>query len=127
MQFSGDVVDVRIGGTHRRLVPLTRPSRKSLEGDWLGTQDDGVISYEEYTSDGRMRLRSPSHVGHGRYEITGDTTLKLRMTSPPGAEHPGVFHIRGDTLTTGPRVSDIYLRARPLIPASVEQPKVYVK
>jgi hypothetical protein len=127
VRFSGGEADVRFGSSHRHLVPITRAVGNSLVGQWLGTQDDGVISYEEYTSDGRIRLRFPSHVGRGRYELTGDTTVRLRMTSPPSAEHIGVFRIHADTLRTGPRASDIYLRARPLIPATIEQPKVPIR
>jgi hypothetical protein len=127
LHFLDRAVEVRAEGRNRRLVPLTRTSSNSLVGQWLGTLDNGVTSYEEYTRDGRMRLRMPSRVGRGRYVITGDTTVVLQMTSPPSAKHPGSFRIRGDTLRTGPSASDMYIRARPLIPDDVQQPKVPVR
>ena len=127
MRFSTGAVEIRSATRNRNLVSLARVFPNSLIGQWVGTQDNGVTSYEEYTSDGRMRLRFPARVGRGLYEITGDTTLKLRMVSPPSAEHPGVYRIRVDTLWTGARSRDIYLRARPLIPADVQQPKVTIR
>jgi hypothetical protein len=127
MHWIGGAVEITSGARSRRLVPLTRISPNSLVGQWLGTQDDGVTTYEEYASDGRTRLRIPARVGRGRYELTGDTTLNLRMISPPSAVHPGTFRIRGDTLRTGPGSNDIYLRARPLIPAGIQQPKVVIR
>ena len=126
--FDGDAIKLTGRTTSRRLVPLGRAQHGTIVGRWFATHSNGAVDYEEYSSDGRVRLRMPMRVARGRYQVTGDTTLRFRLTSPATPEQSGTFRIRGDTLSTGSNSRvDVYVRARPLIPASVEQPKVTIK
>ena len=94
----------------------------SIVGKWRYIHYTGVPGFNEYSADGRMRLRVPIRVVKGSYSIRGNT-LTMRTSLAPNEDRKAPLTLRGDTLTINMDGHlETFLRAKPLIPYDVEQP-----
>jgi hypothetical protein len=123
LSWAGDTAVLSAGSVSRRLARLDRTSSPpTLVGRWRYFHSTGVPAYEEYSSDGLIRLRVPIQVRKGRYSVRGDT-LVLSISSPPEENLAAKFALRGDTLTLLLAGHEqVFLRARELIPYDIQQP-----
>jgi hypothetical protein len=127
VSFQRDTVVFSAGARSRRLTRLdTVTADTGVLGRWwyIDREGAGVPAYQEFTADGVTRLRIPVGVMKGMYSVRGNK-MKLRMLSPHQENKDASFIVKGDTLTLripGASGSGVFLRARPLIPYSVQQP-----
>jgi len=110
-------------GCSRKLTRLDPQAPDSgLVGRWKSIHMTGVPAYEQYTSDGLIRLRVPIQVERGSFSMTGDA-ITFHTVSPRRQDSSMQFNLKGDTLTFSVGGGQYaYLRAGPLIPFDVEQP-----
>jgi hypothetical protein len=110
-------------GCSRKLTRLDSiPGDSGLVGRWKSLHMTGVPAYEEYTADGRSRMRVPIQVQKGSFSLAGNSVL-FHTVSPQPEDWAADYELKGDTLTFSIRgQGHRYLRARPLIPYDVEQP-----
>jgi hypothetical protein len=137
LAFAGDTAVISAGGMSRKLIPLEAKSPVSLAGQWHYTHYTGVPAYEEYTSDGIMRLRVPMQVIKGTYSVTGGA-IRIRLSFTPEQKRQGApraingdspYTLRGDTLTLQPGKANaaVFIRARPLLPYDIQQPRLPIR
>lgn len=128
LAFAGDTAVINVGANNRgRLVPFgVRAPPNSLVGQWRYIHLTGVPAYEEYTTEGTMRLRVPMQVGKGLYFVTGNT-ISMRFFSPRTHERAAPFTLKGDTLSLRMDRTVVYVRARQLLPTDVEQPGLPIR
>jgi hypothetical protein len=122
--FAGDTAVIIVGAIKRKLIPFeVRGRPNSLVGQWRFIHSAGMPAYEEYTDEGTMRLRVPMHVFKGIYFIS-DNTITLRLLSPRTEERAAPYTLRGDTLTIRgvDGKTEVFIRARQLLPTDVDQP-----
>jgi hypothetical protein len=120
---AGDTAIFSDGSTSEKLVRMGRGTQAdSIVGRWRYIHSTGVPGYNEYSADGRIRLRVPIRVVKGRYSVSGNT-LTMRTSLAPNEDRKAPFTVRGDTLTIDmDGHPERFLRAKPLIPYDVEQP-----
>lgn len=121
--FSGDTAILSGNGCHIKLIPLeARTPQGSLIGKWRFTHLTGVPAYQEFSADGRGRLRVPLQVQKGSYSVGGNAIAFYTVTPSPN-DWTAQFTLQNDTLTI---FNDLgqhrFVRAPPLIPMTVQQP-----
>jgi hypothetical protein len=121
--FRGDTAILSGNGCRIRLIPLEpRPPQGSLIGQWRFTHMTGVQAYEDFSADGRGRLRVPLQVQKGSYSV-GDNAIAFYALTPRPSDWTSQFTLQNDTLTISNDLGQHrYVRAAPLIPMAVEQP-----
>jgi hypothetical protein len=125
LAFADGEAVLSANGCSRKLTRLdTLPGDSGLVGRWKSLHMTGVPAYEEYTADGRVRMRVPIQVQKGVFSMVGNSIV-FHTLSPPSADWAADFELKGNTLTFSYRGQQHqYLRASPLIPFDVEQPAV---
>jgi hypothetical protein len=120
----GDTAIILSRGNSLRMVRLPTSNPVSgLVGGWRYMHYTGVPGYDEYAQDGSMRLRVPIQVQRGLYSVAGNK-ISFLILAPAREEWDAEFAITGDTLSVQARgQKHLYLRARPLIPYDVRQPR----
>lgn len=146
LAFAGDTAVISVGANNRKLIPFAaRAQPNSLVGQWRYIHYTGVPAYEEYTTEGTMRLRVPMSVGKGLYFVRGNT-MRMVLRSPRTKERGARFTLKGDTLTlqgtdwrkmvepwSNPyhasfrRNTEVFVRARQLLPTDLEQARVPIR
>jgi hypothetical protein len=138
LAFAGDTAVISAGGMSRKLIPLeAKTTPASLAGQWHYTHYTGVPAYEEYTSDGTMRLRVPMQVINGTDSVTG-STIRTRLSFTAEQKKQGAprafsgdipYTLKGDTLTVQPgkQNATVFIRARPLLPYNIQQPRLPIR
>lgn len=124
LTLNGDTAIVSSRGNSLKMVRLpTANPASGLVGAWRYMHYTGVPGYDEYAENGSMRLRVPIQVQRGLYSVAGNK-ISFLMLAPAREEWDAEFAISADTLTVQMRgQKHVYLRARPLIPYDVRQPK----
>jgi hypothetical protein len=120
---AGDTAIFSAGSVSDKLVRIGPGTQAdSIIGEWRYIHSTGMPGYNEYSADGRMRLRVPIRVVKGRYSVSGNT-LTMRTSLAPNEDREAPLTLRGDTLTIDMDGHlEKFLRAKPLIPYDVEQP-----
>lgn len=137
LAFAGDTAVISAGGMSRKLIPIEAKAPASLAGQWHYTHYTGVPAYEEYTSDSVMRLRVPMLVVRGAYSVTG-RAIRIRLSFTPEQKLQGAprglggdspYTLKGDTLTLQPGKANatVFIRARPLLPYNIQQPRLPIR
>jgi hypothetical protein len=110
-------------GCSRQLTRLdSLPGDSGIVGRWKSMHMTGVPAYEEYTADGRSRMRVPIQVQKGTFSIFGNS-IAFHTPSPQREDWNAAFDLKADTLTLSMGGEhQRYLRARALIPVDVQQP-----
>jgi hypothetical protein len=124
LTFSGGQAVLSALGCSRKLTRLdSLPRDSGIVGRWKSLHRTGVPAYEEYTVDGRTRMRVPIQVQRGSFLALGNS-IAFHTVSPAPENWYADFQLRGDTLAFSIDAQPHqYLRARPLIPADVQQPR----
>jgi len=123
LTFAGDTAVLSMKGCAMKLTPLEAGiPAKSLVGRWRMIHITGVPAYEEFSTDGSVRLRVPMVVQKGTYRVSADS-IAFHTITPRPEDWVAAFTITGDTLTVSNSLGQHrYLRARELIPMQVQQP-----
>jgi hypothetical protein len=81
---------------HLERIERGRKSDPPLVGKWCSEGFPGLATLREFTRDGKMFIRLPIQIAHGRYRISGDT---LTTDSDRSPEKTFQFRVENGLLT----------------------------
>jgi hypothetical protein len=108
------LIETRSRGAQKKMRVGAAVAADSLLGLWSYPHYTGVTAFEEYTADGRLRLRVPVRTLRGTYVTAGQTAM-LHLMGDGGGDREVKFAVSGDTLQlTWNGQTSRYVRATPL-------------